>query len=97
MRWNSGFGIMPTEFASRFDIAKNAAIDAMWHRALLRAPVEAERAVLHSLYETERTRYDAAPADASAIAGDGDQAIRRAALVSVASAILNTDEFLSRP
>ncbi|MFM7807275.1 MAG: DUF1549 and DUF1553 domain-containing protein, partial [Planctomycetota bacterium] len=75
----------------------NAAIDAMWHRALLRAPVEAERAVLHSLYEAERTRYDAAPADATAIAGDGDQAIRRAALVSVASAILNTDEFLSRP
>jgi hypothetical protein len=73
------------------------AIDAMWHRALLRAPLDTERSVLRSLYEAERTRYDAAPADASAVAGDSDQAIRRAALVSVASAILNTDEFLSRP
>jgi hypothetical protein len=75
----------------------SAAIDAMWHRALLRAPLDTERAVLRSLYDAERTRYEAVPADAAAIAGDGEQSIRCAAMVSVASAILNTDEFLSRP
>jgi hypothetical protein len=74
-----------------------AAIDVMWHRALLRAPLDAERAVLRSLYAAERARYEAAPADAATMAGDGDQAVHRAALTSVASAILNTDEFLSRP
>jgi hypothetical protein len=74
-----------------------SAIDAMWHRALLRAPLDAERAVLRSLYAAERARYEAAPADAATMAGDGDQAVHRAALTSVASAILNTDEFLSRP
>jgi hypothetical protein len=53
--------------------------------------------VLRSLYAAERARYEAAPADAATMAGDGDQAVHRAALTSVASAILNTDEFLSRP
>jgi hypothetical protein len=74
-----------------------AAIDAMWHRALLREPLDTERAVLRSLYAAERSRYEAAPADAATMAGDGDRAVHHAALTSVASAILNTDEFLSRP
>ncbi|MBM4111463.1 MAG: DUF1553 domain-containing protein, partial [Phycisphaerae bacterium] len=75
----------------------NAAIDAMWHRALLRTPIDAERSVLHSLFETERARYEAAPADAASVAGEGGDPVRRAAMTSVANAILNTDEFLSRP
>lgn len=75
----------------------DAALDAMWHRALLRAPLDTERAVLRALYESELARYQAAPTDATAVTGEGTDPARLAALTSVASAILNTDEFLSRP
>ncbi len=73
------------------------ATDAMWHRALLRAPLETERAVLRSLFESELARYLATPTDATAVAGEGAEPARLAALTSVANAILNTDEFLCRP
>jgi len=79
------------------ELEPTTAINTMWHRALLRAPVETEHAVLRSLFDAERARYESAPADAAAVAGEGEKAVRRAAMTSVASAILNTDEFLSRP
>ena len=75
----------------------NTAIDAMWHRALLRAPLDTERSVLRSLFKSELARYQATPSDATSITGEGADPARLAALTSVASAILNTDEFLSRP
>ncbi len=73
------------------------AIATIVHRALLRPPRPAEVGALRQLAHDEIERYATNPADATALVGGDEHAIQWAAYASVASAILNTDEFLCRP
>ena len=79
----------------------DAMLEAMFLRTVSRSPRPPERATLASLFEAERERFAADPAAVRAwlglSGGDVDAAtVDRAAWASVAHAILNLDEFLTR-
>ena len=79
----------------------DAILEAMFLRTVSRSPRPKERATLASLFDGERERFAADPAVARAWLAipDGEVAaatVDRAAWASVAHAILNLDEFLSR-
>jgi hypothetical protein len=79
----------------------DAILEAMFLRTVSRSPRPKERATLASLFDGERERFAADPAATRAWLalpeGEIDAAtVDRAAWASVAHAILNLDEFLSR-
>jgi hypothetical protein len=78
-----------------------AILGEMFQRTVSRSPTPGESATLTSLFDAERKRFAADPAAARAWLAlpDGEidvAAVDRAAWASVAHAILNLDEFLSR-
>lgn len=68
----------------------------LWRAALGRDPSAAELSVLGALHEREVARFAAQPQAVPLAAGGAEDAAAIAPLASVASAILNTDEFLTR-
>ena len=81
-------------------------IEFAFERALNRAPAAGERAILRDLYVRELARFRAAPKDAAALVATGEaplpspaarvNAVELAATTSVARAILNLHETITR-
>lgn len=68
----------------------------LFRRCLTRAPDAEELSLLVTFHETQRARFAAAEADAKALAGDGPNAVERAAWTATARAVLNLDEFVTK-
>ncbi len=85
----------------------SAELSWCWRRALCRPPLDSALAALLTLYAVDSARFAARPEDAVALvrvlaradaqAMPAAQCLGLAPLASVANAILNTDEFLTRP
>jgi hypothetical protein len=63
---------------------------------LVRPPKPDELALLVKFFESQRSRFATDPDRADAVGGKGDGAADRAAWASVARAVLNLDEFVTR-
>jgi hypothetical protein len=81
----------------------NQRLSFAFERCLSRGPNAAEATVMLGLYERERERYLADPAAAAALAAQGSaahvgsgDAVETAAWMSVATALLNLDEAITR-
>jgi len=79
-----------------------AAIRAGYRRTMLRDPAEGKLEALEKLYEQAVANFTGKPADAAKFlgtelpAGAEQQTVAKAALVVVANALLNLDEFLAK-
>jgi hypothetical protein len=79
------------------DVGEDERLELAFRRALARAPSGDERALLRGLLERRREHYRSHPDEARALAGAvAADPVEAAAWTTLANAILNLDEFITR-
>lgn len=68
----------------------------LFRRCLTRSPAEDELAMLEEFYQNQKLRFDSGALDAETIAGEGENANERAAWTTLARALFNLDEAITK-